>query len=68
MNNVSLFTKINSLLEPLKTEANDYIDFLINKKKIKKVQKTRKAGFLKGNIKMSPDFDEPLDDFNEYMQ
>jgi antitoxin (DNA-binding transcriptional repressor) of toxin-antitoxin stability system len=27
-----------------------------------------KAGTLKGNIWMSPDFDEPLEDFKEYME
>ncbi|MGK5091009.1 type II toxin-antitoxin system prevent-host-death family antitoxin [Deltaproteobacteria bacterium TL4] len=28
----------------------------------------RKAGSAKGKIKISDDFDEPLDDFQEYMQ
>lgn len=28
----------------------------------------RKAGSLKGKIWMSPDFDEPLDEFKEYME
>jgi antitoxin (DNA-binding transcriptional repressor) of toxin-antitoxin stability system len=27
-----------------------------------------KAGTLKGKIWMAPDFDEPLDDFREYME
>jgi antitoxin (DNA-binding transcriptional repressor) of toxin-antitoxin stability system len=27
-----------------------------------------KAGTLKGKIRLSPDFDEPLDDFKEYME
>ena len=30
-------------------------------------RKTPKAGFLKGTFVMSPDFDEPLEDFKEYM-
>lgn len=30
-------------------------------------KKKRKAGLLKGLIKISDDFDEPLDDFEEYM-
>ena len=29
--------------------------------------KIRKAGIWKGQIKMADDFDEPLDDFKEYM-
>ena len=30
-------------------------------------KKKRKAGLWKGLIKISDDFDEPLDDFEEYM-
>lgn len=67
MTDVSLYTKINSLPEHLKAEVNDFIDFLISKKESGKRRKNRKAGFLKGKIEMSPDFDEPLDDFKEYM-
>lgn len=28
----------------------------------------RKAGSARGLIKMAPDFDDPLEDFNEYME
>lgn len=28
----------------------------------------RRAGSAKGQIRIAPDFDEPLDDFKEYMQ
>ena len=31
------------------------------------VRAKRKAGIWKGQVKMSDDFDEPLDDFAEYM-
>jgi prevent-host-death family protein len=27
-----------------------------------------RAGTLRGKIRMAPDFDEPLDDFREYME
>ena len=30
--------------------------------------KSPKVGFLKGTFKMSPDFDEPLEDFREYIE
>lgn len=33
----------------------------------KKKKKKRMFGSAKGLIKMSPDFDEPLEDFKEYM-
>jgi hypothetical protein len=66
MTSVSLYTKINSLPENLKIEVSDFIDYLITKKKSPKTKKVRKAGFFKGQIEISPDFDEPLDDFKEY--
>ena len=67
MTSISLYTKISSLPENLKVEANDFIDYLLSKKRKNKIKKVRQAGFLKGKIEMSPDFDEPLDDFKEYM-
>jgi hypothetical protein len=67
MTNISLYTKISLLPEHLKAEVNDFIDFLISKKESDRKGK-RKAGFFKGKIEMSPDFDEPLDDFKEYME
>jgi len=48
--------------------VNDFIDFLLSKKQKKAKKKTPKYGCAKGQIYLSPDFDEPLDDFKEYMQ
>jgi hypothetical protein len=66
-----LFSKINQLPEALKTEAIDFIDFLISKSKKKEREPVKKSkrqfGSLKGKIVMSPDFDEPLEDFKDYM-
>jgi hypothetical protein len=67
MTTISLYTKISSLPENLRIEANDFIDFLVSKKKSSRSKKIRKAGFLKGKIEISHDFNEPLDDFKEYM-
>ena len=68
MNNVSLYTQIDSLPEKLKDEVRDFVEFLIKKSgKDNKKKKTREFGVLKGKIHMSPDFDEPLEDFKEYM-
>lgn len=54
----------------LKTEISDYLDFLISKKTQNKNSglKHPKAGCMKGTFKMSTDFDEPLEDFKEYME
>jgi len=71
INSITVSNKINNLSMPLLIEANSYIDYLIEnnnnftQKNIKK--KPIKAGFAKGFFVMMPDFDEPLDDFKEYM-
>ncbi len=67
MEQIQLYTKINSLPNDIKSEVNDFIDFLMTKKK-KEIKKMKpKFGCAKGQIYISPDFDEPLDDFKEYM-
>ena len=68
MTSLSLYTKLETLPPELKSEASDFIDFLIEKAK-RKSQKAPipKFGSLKGKIKMSDDFDAPLEDFKDYM-
>lgn len=73
IDSISILNKINLLSLPLAKEAVDYIDFLLKEKNninIKpklKNKKPLKAGFAKGFFEMKPDFDEPLDDFKDYM-
>ena len=68
MTDLSLFLKINSLPDYLKEQASDFVDFLLKKDRSNKKRKNHpKSGFLKGTFKMSKDFDDPLDDFKEYM-
>ena len=70
MENLACDTKFNALPENLKKQVIDYIDFLFEKKqKNKKADKpkTPKFGSCKGMFEMAPDFDEPLEDFKEYM-
>ncbi len=67
MSSLSIQTKIDSLPENLKQEVVDFIDFLVEKSHAKKEKKVPKAGSAKGLIKMSPDFDEPLEEFKAYM-
>ncbi len=53
---------------PLKQELVFFIDYLLNKQFTTQEEKrTRKFGCGKGMFVMSPDFDEPLDDFKDYM-
>lgn len=65
MTNTQLLTQFDSLPEAMKQEVIDFIEFLKLKKKTK--IKKRKFGCAKGMFTMHPDFDEPLDDFKEYM-
>lgn len=67
MEHIQLYTKFNYLPADLKTEVNDFIDFLLSKRKKQIKKKQPVFGCAKGKIFISPDFDEPLDDFKDYM-
>jgi hypothetical protein len=67
MTNTSLKIEINSLPKTLRDEVADFVEFLKQKSKPKSNRKTREFGYAKGKIKLADDFDEPLDEFNNYM-
>lgn len=69
MTDLQLYTKISSLPNNLKLEVIDFVDFLKSKKKSSKsiFKKKRVFGYAKDSITIKPSFDEPLDDFKEYM-
>lgn len=67
MNDLQLYTQISSLPADLKKEVSDFVAFLKQKVKTKNKLQERKPGSAKGLIKMAPDFDEPLEDFKDYM-
>ncbi len=68
MTDVDIYTKLATLSDDMKKEVDGFVDFLKSKIQVEKKAKTqRKAGLAKGLIKMKEDFDEPLDDFKEYM-
>lgn len=64
----NLYTKLSTLPPALKAEVNDFIDFLLSKNKKSLKTKKPKFGSAKGQFKMTDDFDEPLDDFKDYMK
>ncbi|MFH5834381.1 DUF2281 domain-containing protein [Halalkalibaculum sp. DA3122] len=68
MNDLELYTKLVSLPDELKKEANDFVEFLKSKIANQQTPKSRTPGLAKGLIEMSDDFDEPLDDFKEYRE
>lgn len=65
METTFIIQKIEKLSETHKIELSRFIDSLIEQEKTEK--KPRIAGFLKGSISISEDFDEPLEDFKDYM-
>lgn len=69
MTDLKLYTKISSLPDSLKSEVVDFIDFISTKRKRvpKKVKKGRTFGYAKDSIVLKPGFDDPIEDFKEYM-
>lgn len=62
---LQLLEKIKRIPPAYQQEVEDFIDFILEKKMHS--QGKRKLGLLKGKMKMGADFDEPLDDFKDYM-
>jgi hypothetical protein len=59
--------KVNQLPMEVRREVLDYVDFLLHKHSVDKPVKPY-AGCMKGTVTwMSDDFNEPLDDFKDYM-
>ena len=68
MDTTILYSKLVSLPDHLQSEVSDFIDFLVMKTEKNEDKKKPVFGSGKGMFVMSPDFDEPLDDFKDYMQ
>jgi hypothetical protein len=67
MSNIQLYSQISSLPADLKKEVSDFVAFLKTKSKAEKKIKERQFGYSKDFFKVSDDFDEPLEDFKDYM-
>ncbi len=67
MSDLQLYNEISTLPDNLKREVEDFVQFLKIKHKDKNELRKREFGHFKGLITMSPDFDEPLEDFKGYM-
>lgn len=67
MSDFQLYSQISSLPSDLKKEVSDFVAFLKHKSLGKKKIKERQFGYAKDYFKMSADFDEPLEDFKDYM-
>lgn len=62
-----MLDKVAKLPDDLKSEVADFVDFLLSKKMKEGLPKKPVFGSAKGLFVMQPDFDEPLEDFNDYM-
>ena len=67
MFNDTLIEKVNLLPDCLKSDVSLFVDFLLFKSNKELTKLPRKPGFLKGKISITDDFDEPLEEFREYM-
>lgn len=64
----AILSQIEQLPEQLKQEVLHYAEFLQKKHDAQNGKgKSRKAGSAKGKYTLAPDFDQPLEDFKEYM-
>jgi len=68
----ALISRIHDLPENLKAEVDRFVKNLSltkgsEKKESSAIGKPRKAGSAAGKYHIAPDFDEPLEDFKEYM-
>lgn len=68
MENIQLFSDISTLPSDLKKQVQDFVTYLKSKSQSETNIKERKFGCAKGLFEMHEDFDEPLDDFKEYMR
>jgi len=64
-----ILSQLYTLPENLKSEVVRFILFLKSENEQKSIntEKQRVFGRSKGRYKMADDFDDPLDDFKEYM-
>ena len=68
MDNILLYNKLSALPDNLKSEVGDFIDFLATKAKKSGQKNKPRFGSGKDMFIMKPGFDEPLEDFKEYME
>ncbi|GHU59147.1 hypothetical protein FACS189411_15640 [Bacteroidia bacterium] len=62
-----LYRKIESLPANMQEEVSLFTDFLLSKTSAKEHRIIPLFGLLKGKISLATDFDEPVDDFKDYM-
>jgi len=67
MSVIQLYTQISSLPNDLQKKVAEYISFLKYQAKKPSKQKGRTSGLAKGMISMKDNFNDPIEDFQDYM-
>ncbi|MDX2247307.1 MAG: DUF2281 domain-containing protein [Bacteroidia bacterium] len=67
MRAIQLYTQISALPGELQKKVADYIDYLKYQAQKSNKKAVRVVGLAKGMITMKDNFDDPIEDFNEYM-
>lgn len=69
MSSEQVIRLFQSLPESFQDEVVHFIEFLLSKSRKQNTPKPRPSlfGHAKGKIYMAPDFDDPLEDFKDYM-
>ena len=67
METLTIQNKITRLSEIQQIEVFDFIDFLLSKQQKAGLQKQPIFGSAKGRFRMANNFDEPPEDFKDYM-
>lgn len=70
MSDLSFLETVKLMPPDYQQEVKDFIDFVWEKKLQREPYNKEKRslfGAFKGKVWMSPDFDEPLEDFKDYM-
>jgi hypothetical protein len=68
MDNILFYNKLAALPDSLKIQVSHFIDFLSSKRKKETDRNKPKFGSCKGAFKIKKGFDNPLEDFKQYMQ
>ena len=63
----TLLSKFNALPDEFKKQVLDFVDTLFKKSETKKKKGKRPFGTAKGKIIIKAGFDDPLEDFKDYM-
>ncbi|MEM8886985.1 MAG: DUF2281 domain-containing protein [Bacteroidota bacterium] len=67
MSAIQLYSRILKLPAEMRKQVADYIESLLLQDPPKQKKKDRIPGLAKGMIMMKDNFDDPIDDFHDYM-